>query len=124
MLLVRLTDGNIKGYWYKEGYIRTSGYQFSLEDCGNSFVHLTNDAIQVHCDNYGKYEDGNKLSYDTFQKYLDVNYPDKKYDLNSQIIPKLKKVSLDSIKATYARLGKWKTGAPTFELFGLDFMID
>lgn len=73
MLLVRLGE-KLKGFWYKEGYIRTSGYEFTLQDCSNSFVHLTNDAIQQHCDNYGKYEDKNKLSYEAFQKYLDANY--------------------------------------------------
>lgn len=31
---------------------------------------------------------------------------------------------IDSIKASYKYLGKWREGLPTFELFGLDFMID
>jgi hypothetical protein len=37
-------------------------------------IHLTNDAIQKHGDNYGKHEDGNKVSYTEFQRYLDSTY--------------------------------------------------
>jgi len=118
MLLVRVSE-KIKGFWYKEGYIRTSGYEYNLDDCGNSYVHLTNDAIQQHCDNYGKFEDKNKLSYEAFQKYLDVNYNcingvgngseiEKKYDLEKHILPKLRKVCIDSIKASHKCLGKWR----------------
>ena len=33
-------------------------------------IHLTNDAVQKKSDNYGRYEKGNKVSFDEFQKYL------------------------------------------------------
>ena len=48
----------------------------------------------------------------------------KKYDIYRDIIPKLKSICLDSILASYSRIGKWRSNTPTFELFGLDFMID
>ena len=54
MLLVRLQNNSIKGYWYKDGYIRTSCFDYHVED-ENAFVHLTNDAIQINCEKYGKY---------------------------------------------------------------------
>lgn len=85
-------------------------------------MHLTNDAIQVNCDKYGKYEDGNKLSYHSFQKYLDANFKNK-YNFAEQIAPQLKAIATDSIEATHFLLGKWN-GLPTLEIFGLDFMID
>ena len=34
-------------------------------------IHLTNDAVQKKLEDYGKFESGNKLSYQEFQKYLD-----------------------------------------------------
>lgn len=43
-------------YFFKEGYIRTSSEEFKLDDLDNDFIHLTNNAIQKHCDSYGKYE--------------------------------------------------------------------
>jgi len=30
------------------------------------FIHLTNDAIQKHADDFGKFENGNKLSFGDF----------------------------------------------------------
>jgi tubulin polyglutamylase TTLL1/tubulin monoglycylase TTLL3/8 len=36
-----------------------------------SSVHLTNDAVQKLLPEYGKYEKGNKLSYEEFEKYLE-----------------------------------------------------
>jgi tubulin monoglycylase TTLL3/8 len=43
MLLSRI-NGNFKGYWYGEGYIRTSSAIFNIYD-EDLFVHLTNDAV-------------------------------------------------------------------------------
>ena len=45
-MLVTCHNGKIKGYWYQEGYIRTSSYLFSLSDINDNDRHLTNDAIQ------------------------------------------------------------------------------
>lgn len=39
-------NGNLKAYWYKEGYIRTSGHKYDMSDLQNDYIHLTNDAIQ------------------------------------------------------------------------------
>ena len=64
--LVTSHNGNIKAYWYKEGYIRTSCKEFSLHNLSNRTVHLTNDAIQENDPEYGKFESGNKLSYQDF----------------------------------------------------------
>ena len=38
-------------------------------------IHLTNDAIQKKSEDYGKYENGNKISFQDFQKYLDTAFP-------------------------------------------------
>lgn len=34
-------------FWYKDGYARTSSYEFSVENKKNLMVHLTNEAVQV-----------------------------------------------------------------------------
>ena len=38
-------NGNIKGYLYNDGYLRTSCKEFSLDNLSQRYVHLTNDAI-------------------------------------------------------------------------------
>jgi len=63
-------NGILKAFWYKDGYIRTSSKEFTTKNLKNNFIHLTNDAIQKQQDDYGKYENGNKLPYADFQRYL------------------------------------------------------
>jgi len=58
-------------YFYKQGYLRTSSNKYSLES-KNLTTHLTNQCLQVkHQNTYGKFEEGNTLSYQDFQDYLD-----------------------------------------------------
>lgn len=81
-------NGNLQGYWYQDGYLRTSCREFTLKNVSNRYVHLTNDAVQKKLDDYGKFESGNKLSYPEFQKYLDsVNI---KCDFVKDVVPKMK----------------------------------
>ena len=69
-------NGNIKVYIYDEGYLRTSCREYSMNNLNNKLVHLTNDAVQKRSEDYGKFEPGNKLSYNEFQMYFDKFYPD------------------------------------------------
>ena len=62
-MMITSANGHIKGYWYEQGYIRTTSYEYSSKNNYTS-VHLTNDAVQKHLPDYGKYEKGNKISYD------------------------------------------------------------
>ena len=54
-MLLTSINGVFKAYWYKEGYIRTSSEIFDLENLANSYIHLTNDAVQKHSENFSKY---------------------------------------------------------------------
>jgi len=64
-------NGNMQGYFYQDGYLRTACREYNVKNVQNRLIHLTNDAIQNRCADYGKFENGNKLSYTDFQKYLD-----------------------------------------------------
>jgi hypothetical protein len=59
-------NGFMKGYFYEDGYIRTSCKEFDLDNLANRFVHLTNDAVQKKSEDYGRFENGNKMSYQNF----------------------------------------------------------
>lgn len=56
-------NGHLKGFAYDEGYIRTSSREYCPSKLGNLLIHLTNDAVQKRCDDYGKHEAGNKVSF-------------------------------------------------------------
>ena len=64
-------------------------------------IHLTNDAVQKYGPSYGKYQEGNKLSYSEFQRYLDNTYPDKKYSFIEVIYPRMREIAGDAVKSTY-----------------------
>jgi len=85
-------NGFIKAYYYQEGYLRTASKEYSVNNLSKS-VHLTNEAIQIKFDGFGKHEAGNKISYNEFQHYLE-EISKKKYnktiDFNKDILTKIK----------------------------------
>ena len=60
--LTTTVNGNLQGYFYTEGYLRTSCREYNIKNAHNRLIHLTNDAVQKKSDDYGKYENGNKVS--------------------------------------------------------------
>ena len=54
-MMVTINNGSLKGYWYQEGYIRTSSFVWSIHEIEDKYIHLTNDAIQKNCEEYGLY---------------------------------------------------------------------
>ena len=50
-------------------------------------IHLTNDSVQKKSEDYGKFENGNKISFQDFQKYLDTSYQEKNYKFYSSVYP-------------------------------------
>jgi hypothetical protein len=122
-LLVTSVNGNLKGYFYDEGYLRTSSREFSMKDLSNKLVHLTNDSIQKKAEDYGKYETGNKQSYQDFQVYLDKFHAEKCINMERDLVPQFKKISRDCIRGVWGKIDPNKR-MNTFEVFGLDFMLD
>lgn len=121
--LLTTINGIIQGYFYIDGYIRTSCAEFSLKDTENNYIHLTNDAIQKHSENYGKFEDNNKLSYKEFQRYLDQHHADKKYNFFGNTLAQIKNIVKDTIQAVYLKIDS-KKRVNCMEIFGYDFMLD
>ncbi|CAD8071613.1 unnamed protein product [Paramecium sonneborni] len=115
-ILFTSINGQQKGYWYQDGYLRTSSIEFSLNNLSDKLIHLTNDAVQQLSDDYGKFEKGNKVSFKEFSDILPI-------DFYQTIYIQMKNIALDQFKATYGKLDP-KRKENSFELFGLDFMID
>lgn len=47
-------------------------------------MHLTNDAVQKYSQDYGKFENGNKISYEDFKVHLQK---DRSIDFYETILP-------------------------------------
>jgi tubulin polyglutamylase TTLL1/tubulin monoglycylase TTLL3/8 len=43
--MINSVGGNIKGYVFDEGYIRTSSTEYDVNNLHDRLIHLTNDAI-------------------------------------------------------------------------------
>ncbi|KAL4497128.1 hypothetical protein ABPG72_019448 [Tetrahymena utriculariae] len=121
-ILLTNYNGIIKAYWYKEGYIRTSSKEFTTKNLKNNFIHLTNDAIQKQQEDYGRYELGNKISYKEFQRYLDFQ-TEYKINFMQKIVPQMKSYASDCVRSIFTKIDPNRRQF-SFELFGLDFMID
>jgi len=81
---------------YNEGYLRTSSDDYELQN-DNNYVHLTNNCLQQHGDNYGKHEDGNTVSFDVLQQYLDENYGDLQLNVREHFVPRMKDLVIDTL---------------------------
>ena len=106
-MLMTCINGKFKGYWFNEGYIRTSSFEYTTKNCKDLYTHLTNDSIQQNSQEYGKYEKGNKLSYAEFQKYLTQQFKKSKhldYDFQKSILPQMKQIGKETMEATYMLL--------------------
>lgn len=121
MLLTNF-NRNFRGYWYKEGYIRTSAKEFSLKQ-NNKAIHLTNDAIQKNFQDYGKFEPFNKVSFEELEKYIENERNVNQFPL---IQEKMKEIAKIAIKSVYSRINEqiFSQNSFIFEVFGLDFMLD
>ena len=53
-ILITHLHGIMRGYWFSEGFIRTCGYEFNIDDFERE-IHLTNDAVQKHTAAYGRF---------------------------------------------------------------------
>lgn len=71
--------------------MRTSGSEFSidLKNVDDAYVHLTNNAVQKNSAKYGQFEDGNQLSFNAFQEYIDSEYPNAKVSVKQDLVPQM-----------------------------------
>ena len=113
----------MKGFFYKQGYARTSSEPFSTEESSlaDTFVHLTNNAVQKEGNSYGKFEKGNQLSFKDIQYYFDSVCPGK---VNfSFIVNRMKELITLTLMSVKKKLNP-NCREFCFEVFGYDFIID
>ena len=92
----------LSGYWYQDGYVRTSSYEYNIRQLDKRNIHLTNDAVQKKNESYGKYERGNKISFDELNVYIQQNYEGR--DFYGEVYPQMKVTSLRRITSSVPRI--------------------
>lgn len=113
--------GTLRGWFYEEGYIRTSSKAFKLGNL-DPYVHLTNDAVQKQSNDYGRFEAANKMSYTEFDKLLGSK---RGISFHDTILPKIKQRVAEVFEAGGIKMvGEVRSDYSGFEWLGLDFMID
>jgi hypothetical protein len=121
-IMMTCVNGLVKGYWYRDGYVRTTSSEYSLLASDGS-IHLTNDAVQKNLPDYGKFEKGNKLSYEELSAYIDKHNKKNKGSFYEKIYPRMKRMATDAMRACSGGIDPAKLDS-NFEVFGMDFMID
>ncbi|CAG9333914.1 unnamed protein product [Blepharisma stoltei] len=117
-----LITHDLNCYFFPQGYLRTSSESFSLdkETLSSEFVHLTNNAVQKEGKAYGKFEDGNQLSFQFFEEFIDNMKKDIKF---SDLIFKIKELITHSLISAKGKLNP-NMRQHCFEIFGYDFIVD
>ena len=116
-----LLTHKMKAYMFKEGHLKVSSINYDL-DSNNSFIHLTNYSLQKYNKYFSKYEKGNEVSFETFQKYIndiikkDINFKEFVYPQFIEIIRNTIKCSKNIINVNKRE--------NCFELMGYDFLLD
>jgi len=73
--------------------------------------------------NYGKHEQGNVVSFEDFQSYLDDEHGKYKLNFDRDFISRMKDLALDCHLSAKNRMNS-NNKRNCFELLGYDFMID
>lgn len=112
-------------WFFPEGYLRTSGSEFGIDprNIDDAFVHLTNNAVQKNSTSYGQFEDGNQLSFDAFQTYIDEHYPDSQVSVREHLVPQMQSIVNKTFNAVRKQIDPNRRKS-CFELFGYDFILD
>eukprot|EP01136_Pigoraptor_vietnamica_P036242 Opistho-1_new@102558 len=119
---VLVTEWNPLTVWfYRDCYLRFSSDSFTLDDLSNKTIHLTNNSIQKCCDHFGTmdFAVGNMWSSDQFKDYLSDTRRGSVYD--SIVYPQMKQVALWALQSAQDLV---ETRKNSFELYGVDFVLD
>ena len=116
-----LLTHEMTAYMFKEGHLKLSSIGYNL-DSNSSFIHLTNYSLQKYNKYFSKYEQGNEVSFETFQKYINENF-NKNINFKEIVYPQFKEIIEHTIKCSNSLINL-NSRKNCFEIMGYDFLID
>jgi hypothetical protein len=109
-------------YVFKEGHLKTCSVPYELGII-NTFIHLTNYSIQKYNDNFSKYEEGNEVSFFTFQQYLNMEHSYKGMNIYGNMFDKMCDIIKITMLSVRDKINIFSR-QHSFEIFGYDFILD
>ena len=117
-----LLTQTMKVYVFKEGHLKTCSIEYNINS-KDAFVHITNYSFQKYNNNFGKYEKGNEVPFYEFQKFLNENYSEKKYNIKVDLMNQIKEIVKLTMRSVRDKINRNNRNYQ-FEIFGYDFMMD
>ena len=121
-LLVLVTPDR-RVFMYRDSYVRTASGVYDPSNTDDQALHLVNDAVQSKGEEYGKFEDCNKLSFDEFQEALNAQpLPDGRIlNVAADLWPAMRDaVGHIFCSALSQHFPPAPPGGSMFELYGVD----
>ena len=95
-----------------------------MDNTADEYIHLTNNCLQKkNACTFGIHEEGNVVSFEEFQQYLNEQFPQYDLDFNRDFLPRMKDIAIDCYLSAKNTINPTKR-RNSFEFFGFDFMID
>lgn len=117
-----LLDHEYNIHLMKEGVLRTSSEPYDASDLNNVTSHLTNHCIQEeHSSQFGKYEEGNEMFFDEFNRFLESKYSTTMED---KMLPQIRIIVKECLMMIQEDITTEHLSYQSFQLFGFDFMVD
>ena len=117
-----LLTHQMKVFLFKEGHLKTCSVEYDLNS-QNAFTHITNYSFQKYNSNFQKFEKGNEVPFYEFQKFIDKEYPEKKYKIKKDLMKQIKEIICLTMRSAKDKINK-NGRSHQFEIFGYDFMLD
>ncbi|XP_041469587.1 tubulin--tyrosine ligase-like [Lytechinus variegatus] len=117
-----LVDHQYDIYLMKEGVLRTCAEPYEVDNLSNHVSHLTNHCIQeAHSKDFGKFEEGNEMFFDTFDRILQEHWD---VSLEDKILPQIRHIVKTCCLSVKEELSTTGLSYHSFQLYGFDFMLD
>mmetsp|Transcript_48384 Transcript_48384/g.134493 ORF Transcript_48384/g.134493 Transcript_48384/m.134493 type:complete len:513 (-) Transcript_48384:8-1546(-) len=122
LVLQEPLTGALRAFCFRDAYLRTTSARYTTKTF-DRMVHLNNDAVQKHGEDYGKFESANKMSLEEFQRYLDEHHAKDGVSVRQRLVPQIRGLMADAVRAVAGRINP-RGLRGCFEVFGFDFMVD